>query len=320
MENIVTNKISAKKPESPISKIRQELVSRWQLYLMISVPIIMLFIFHYIPIYGLQIAFKDYQPSLGIWHSKWVGLKWFYKFFQSYQFKRVISNTLEISLYSLIAGFPIPIILALGLNMCGHEKFKKVVQTTTYAPYFISVVVLVGMIIQFLSPKFGLVNRAIVSLGKEPVMFMIRPELFADLYVWTGIWQGTGWGSIIYLAALAGIDPQLHEAAIIDGASRFRRVIHIDIPGILPTMIILLILNSGSLMSVGFEKALLMQNDLNLIRSEIISTYAYKIGLATSRPNYSYSTAIGLFNSIINFILLITVNKISKKLSETSLW
>lgn len=319
MENTVIN-TPVKKPKFLTRKIRQELASRWQLYLMISIPIIMIFIFHYIPIYGLQIAFKDYQPSLGIGHSKWVGFKWLLKFFQSYQFKRVISNTLEISLYSLIAGFPIPIILAIGLNMCGHEKFKKLVQTTTYAPYFISIVVLVGMIIQFLSPKFGLVNSIIVSLEKEPVMFMIRPGLFADIYVWTGIWQGTGWGSIIYLAALAGIDPQLHEAAIIDGASRFRRVIHIDIPGILPTMIILLILNSGSLMSVGFEKALLMQNDLNLIRSEIISTYAYKIGLATSRPNYSYATAIGLFNSIINFILLITVNQISKKLSETSLW
>ena len=294
--------------------------NKWQLCLMLLIPMGFLLLFSYVPLYGLQIAFKDYNASLGMWGSPWVGLKHFTKFFESYQFERVLRNTVLISLYTLAAGFPIPIILALSLNCCQAEKFKKVVQTVTYAPYFISTVVLVGMLMQILSPKYGMINNLIRNLGGKEILFMSEGTMFSSIYVWSGIWQTTGWSAVIYIAALSGIDPGLHEAAIVDGASRLKRIWHVDLPGILPTIVIVLIMNAGSLLNVGYEKILLMQKTTNLEFSEVISTYIYKTGLVASMPNYSYSTAVGLFNSVINFIILIVVNSLSKRLSETSLW
>lgn len=298
----------------------KDIRKNWQLHLIILIPVIYMLIFHYYPMYGVQIAFRKFMATKGISGSEWVGMANFERFFASPMFKTVISNTLEISLYQLVAGFPIPVILALAMNNTRNKYYKKTVQMVTYAPYFISTVVMVGIINQFFSPKYGIVNNILQALGMEPKMFMGIPDIFADMFVWTGVWQRAGWGAIIYLSALASVDLSLHEAAKVDGANRFKRMIHIDIPSIMPTMITLLILNFGRIMSIGFEKALLMQNPTNLARSEIIGTYVYKVGLASSLPNYSYAAAIGLFNSLINFALIIVVNKVSKKLTETSLW
>lgn len=266
--------------------------------------------------YGVQIAFKNFIATKGIWGSDWVGFKHFERFFNSYYFERVIKNTLIINVYQL-ALFPISIIVALSLNELKTGRFKKVAQTITYAPHFISTVVFVGMIIAFLNPLTGVVNLFIQWLGFEPINFMASEGWFKTIYVFSGEWQNLGWGAIIYLAALAGIDPQLHEAAQVDGASRLKRIWHINLPGILPTIIILLILNMGNFMSIGFEKVLLMQNDLNLTSSEVIQTYVYKSGIQNAQ--YSYSTAIGLFNSLINFIILIVFNRLARK-TGTSLW
>lgn len=292
--------------------------NNWELYLLILPVIIWYIIFCYAPMYGVQIAFKNFMASKGIWGSPWIGFQHFERFFSSYYFERLIKNTLGISLYSLIVGFPIPIILALMVNELKNEKFKKAVQTITYAPHFLSTVVVVGMLFSFLDPQTGLVNVIRRGLGKEPVAYMLEPSMFKTIYVFSGVWQHMGWNSIIYIAALTGIDPQLHEAAIIDGANRIRRIWHINIPGIMPTIIILLILNMGNLMSVGFEKVFLMQNDINLEASDVISTYVYRSGILGAQ--YSFSTAVGLFNSVINFILLVIVNRISRIISETSLW
>jgi len=290
----------------------------WDLYLLMLPVVIYFIIFKYAPMYGVQIAFKDYIATKGIWGSPWVGLKHFNRFFRSYHFESVVRNTLGISIYQLLAGFPIPIILALMMNEVRKQKFKKAVQTVTYSPHFLSTVVLVGMMTSMLSPRNGIINQLIKGLGMEPIYFMAEPGWFKSLYVWSGVWQNAGWNSIIYMAALSGIDPQLYEAAIVDGATKRQRIWHITIPGILPTAITLLILNTGNIMDVGFEKVYLMQNGLNLTVSEVISTYVYKEGLVGA--DYSFSTAVGLFNSVINFILLIIVNKISKKATETSLW
>lgn len=292
----------------------------YQLYLILSIPIAYFVIFHYIPMYGAQIAFRNFMAIRGIWGSPWVGLKYFKKFIESYQFNRVIGNTIGISIYSLLAGFPVPILLALMINNSEAMRFRKTVQMATYAPHFISTVVMVGLILQFLSPRFGVVNQLMRAIGLEPIAFMGRPRLFKTVYVFSGVWQNAGWGTIIYLAALAGIDPTLHEAAIVDGASKLQRTFHIDVPGIIPTAVILMILNMGRLMNVGFEKVFLMQNPLNLQASEIIQTYVYKIGIAASLPQYSYGGAIGLFNSVINFILIVSVNAIARRMGETSLW
>ncbi len=303
-----------------ITEMKKDVLKNYQLYLVILLPIIYIIVFHYMPMYGAQIAFRDFRAVDGLWGSQWVGLKHFKRFFGSYQFWRVLRNTLEISIYSLVAGFPIPIILALALNNTQNVKFKKTAQMVTYAPFFISTVVMVGIIMLFLSPRLGMINSIIELFGGQPKMFMGEPKWFSSVYVWSDIWQRAGWGTIIYLAALSGVDPSLHEAAIVDGASKLQRVRHIDIPGIMPTVVILLILNVGQLMNVGFEKALLMQNSLNLQRSEIIATYIYKVGLAANLPNFSYAAAIGLFNSIINFVLIVIVNQIAKKMSDTSLF
>lgn len=299
---------------------RQWWIRYWQLLAMLLIPCCFIAVFSYGPLYGLQIAFKNFRAAQGMWGSPWVGLKHFRDFVNSYLFLRVIRNTITISLYSLIAGFPIPILLALSLNCVKRLRFKKTVQVVTYAPFFISTVVLVSMVLQVLAPKFGLVNNIIRALGGQDVLFMANGKLFSSIYVWSGIWQTMGWSAIIYISALSAIDPTLHEAAIVDGASRLRRIWHIDLPGITPTIIILLILSAGSIMNVGFDKIFLMQNATNTEYSEVISTLIYKVGIAASIPNYSYSTAIGLFNSVINFMLLVIVNMIARRFSETSLW
>lgn len=301
-----------------LSKVNKRIMRHWQLYVILLIPVALVAIFSYGPMYGLQIAFKDYIPTYGISGSKWVGFKHFINFINSHQFSRLIGNTITISLYSLIAGFPIPIILALALNECTSTKFKKTVQMITYAPHFISIVVMVGIILLILSPSSGIINQFIQLFGGKPIDFMAKPEWFKSIYVWSGVWQGMGYSSIIYIAALAGIDPTLHEAAIVDGASRWQRIWHVNIPGILPTVTILLIMNFGSIMSVGYEKILLMQNSLNMAKSDVISTFVYRMGLESAQ--YSFSAAVGLFNAVINFILLAIVNTVAKKLGETSLW
>jgi len=296
----------------------QKFLASWQLYVLILPAFLYFLIFHYGPMYGVQIAFKDYMPSLGIWGSPWVGVKHFTRFFNSYYFGTLLKNTLGISVYSLLVGFPLPIILALALNEIKDGRFKKIVQTVTYAPHFISVVVIVGMIIAFLSPQTGIINHAIKALGFKPIAFMESPKWFKTIYVLSDVWQSTGWNSVIYMAALSGVDPQLHEAATIDGASRWQRLIYVNLPTLIPTMVILLIMNFGGIMSLGHEKVLLMQNPLNMPSSNIISTFTYQQGLLDA--HYSYAAAIGLFNSVINAVLLLGVNKISRKLSEVSLW
>lgn len=296
------------------------LKENYQLYLVLLIPTVYVVIFRYIPMIGAQIAFRNYSVGKGIWGSQWVGLYQFQRFLTSYQFVRVITNTLGINVYQLLAGFPIPIILALSLNSTNAFGLKKIAQTTTYIPHFISTVVMVGMVLQFLSPRIGIFNMVRKLAGLAPLSYISEPGYFKSIYVWSGIWQSTGWGSIIYLAALSSVDPSFHEAAMIDGATKFQRIRHIDIPGIMPTAIILLVLNAGRMMDVGFEKVFLMQNDLNLRASEVIQTYVYKVGLAAATPNYSYSTAIGLFNAVINLVLIMAVNGLARRLGETSLW
>ena len=295
-------------------------VKAWQLYTLMLLPLIYLVVFKYYPMLGAQIAFKNFNLVKGIWGSPWVGFKHFDRFLKSYQFVRVMRNTLVISFYQLIAGFPLPIILALGLNYLRSARYKKVVQMVTYAPYFISMVVLVGMMIQVLAVRNGVVNNVIAAFGLERVNFFGDPAIFPHLFVWSSIWQTVGYGSIIYIATLSGIPPELHEAAIVDGATIMQRIYHVDIPGILPTAIILLILNVGRVLEIGFEKAFLMQNPLNLRNSEVIQTYVYKTGLLSALPQYSYASAIGLFRSIIGLILLVSVNGISRRVNSTSLW
>lgn len=297
-----------------------ELRQHWQLYVMILLPTIYIIVFAYVPMYGAQIAFRDFKTVKGITGSPWVGLKYIERFVNSYQFMTLMKNTLTLSVYSLAASFPIPILLALSLNTIQCQWFRKIVQMVTYAPYFISTVVMVSIVIQMFDMRYGIVNHFLTALGFDAVMFMGRSDMFAHLYVWSGVWQGMGWSSIIYLSALSSIDPGLHEAAMMDGASRFQRVLHIDLPGIRPTIVMILLLNLGNLLNVGFEKAYLMQNSMNLETSEIISTYVYKIGMTSGLPNYSYSTAIGLFNSVINFALIMLCNTISRKMGEASLW
>jgi putative aldouronate transport system permease protein len=302
------------------SRLLKQMRQDYQLYLIVLLPVAWLILFQYVPMYGLQLAFKNFRIVEGIWGSPWIGLDHFTKFFNSYQFVRVLKNTIIISLYELIAGFPLPIILALALNATLRARFKQAVQFITYMPFFISTVVMVGMILQFLNPRVGIINTGLGLFGIESVNFMGDPDWFKSIYVWSGIWQSTGWGTIIYLAALSGISQEVHEAATIDGASRFQRIWHVDLPGIMPTIVTLLILNVGTIMGIGFEKIYLMQNPLNISSSEVISTYVYSVSLASSAPDYAYATAIGLFNSVINMILILIVNQIAKKVGETSLW
>lgn len=306
---------------NPQKKIRYSFLryiqKKWILYLFLLPCIIYVFIFDYMPLYGIQIAFRDFSAIKGIWGSPWVGLKHFIRFFESFQFTTLLDNTLSLSFYQLLAGFPMPIILALLLNYSTMSRFKRFTQTVTYAPHLISTVVMVGMLMVFLSPS-GLVNQVIGLFGVKPILFLGESSLFRSIYVWSGIWQDCGWGSVIYLAALANVNQELHEAAIVDGANKIQRIWNIDIVALMPTAVILLVLNLGSIMNIGFEKAFLMQTDLNLGASEIISTYVYKIGILSAQ--FSYATAIGLFNNIANFLLLVIVNRTARVLTETSLW
>jgi len=299
-------------------KLWKRIVKNWELYLFIAPAFFYFLIFHYGPMYGIQIAFKNFIPTEGIFGSPWAGFAHFERFFQSYYFWRLLWNTLGISLYELAVGFPLPIILALAFNEIRNGWYKRLVQTVTYAPHFISVVVLCGMIILFLSPSTGIFMHFLRWLGIDPPNFLTDPRWFKTVYVLSGVWQNTGWGTIIYLAALSGVDPELHKAAVIDGASRLQRIRHINIPTLVPMMTILLILNIGSLLSVGFEKILLLQNALNMESSDVISTFVYRVGLLDAQ--YSFSTAVGLFNSVINAALLVAVNQFVRRTSENSLW
>ena len=306
----------------PVKKKKRSFLQRmqgnWDLLFFCLPGIVITTIYHYVPIYGVQIAFRNYKAKKGIWGSDWVGLKNFERFFNSAYAGTTITNTLLLSVYSLVASFPVAVILALMLNSLRHKRYRKVIQAVTYAPHFISTIVMCGMLILFLSPRVGVVNMVIRSLGGEAINFMGKSYMWRHIYVWSGIWQGMGWSSVIYFAALAGVSPEYHEAAIVDGATKFQRVLHIDLPFLAPTMTMLLILNCGSILSIGFEKAYALQNDLNIGVSEIISTYVYKVGIINRDP--SFSTAIGLFNSVVNSILLITVNAITGRMSGNSLW
>lgn len=300
------------------NRILKELSRNWILYVMILPVIVYYVTFAYVPMYGATLAFKDYKIKEGILGSPWIGFDNFERFFSTYQFSRILTNTLEINIYALLVGFPIPIIFALMLNYLKYGKLKKTVQMVSYAPHFISVVVMCGMISIFTNYETGIFNTFRNMLGMKSVEFLGVAEWFKDIYVWTGVWQGLGWNAIIYISALSGVDPQLHEAAIVDGATKVQRMLHVDLPALKPTIIMLLIMNLGSMMGLGFEKVYLLQNSLNLAESEVISTYVYKQGLVNA--DYAYSTAVGLFNSVINMCLLVTFNTLSKKVAKESLF
>ncbi len=298
--------------------VRRSFIKYWDLYL-ILIPVLVYFIlFKFLPMYGLQIAFRDYKPRRGFWGSDWVGLKHFIRFFSTYTCWQIIGNTLILSLLTLLFTFPLPILLALILNEMRDGPYKKITQTVTYAPHFLSTVVVVGMIIAFCSPSTGIVNTIIKLFGVEPIYFMAKAEWFRPLYVISEVWTNTGWDSIIFLSALSSVDMQMYEAARIDGASRVKMLWYITLPSIMPTIAIMLILHCGRVMSIGFEKVFLLQTDLNIGVSEVISTFVYQQGIRGAQT--SYATAVGLMNSLVNFILVITVNTISRRVSEVSLW
>lgn len=299
------------------SKRWKQIKQNWELYLFLLPTLVYFIVFHYIPMYGVQIAFRDYSPGLGITGSPWVGLEHFIRFFESYQFWDLMYNTFSLSALQLILTFPTPIIVALMLNQLVFKRYKKFVQTVIYAPHFISVVVLVGMAYVFFSNN-GLVNNFLMLVGVEPIRFLAEASWFKPLYVGSSLWQETGWAAIIYLAALAAVNPEVHEAAIMDGANKFQRILHVDIPAILPIAVILLVLSVGNIMNIGFEKAYLLQTPLNQSASEIIPTYVYKVGL--QQAQYSFAAAVGLFNAVINLFLLWYVNRVAKRLSGSGLW
>lgn len=300
-----------------ISRFARAVRENWQLFVLLAPGFIYVLIFHYIPMYGVQIAFKNYSTRLGIWGSNWVGLKHFMRFLEYPAFAQIVSNTLALSLYS-IATFPCAVIAAMLLNELNNMKFKRVVQMVSYAPHFISTVVLVGMIDIFFSRSNGLINNLVEALGGTRFDYITSSACFPHLYVWSGVWQNLGWNTIIYLAALSGVSVEMQEAARIDGASRAQIVCHINLPTILPTVMTMLILSCGNVLSVGFEKVFLMQNSLNLDASQVISTYVYEVGI--NGAQFSYSTAIGLFNTVVNVLVLILVNNISRRLSAVSIW
>lgn len=301
-------------------RARKSFRRHWQLYLIMVPGLLYFLIFKYVPMASAVIAFKDYNVVQGVWGSPWVGFKYFELFFSNPVFWTLIKNTLGLSFYALVVGFPIPIILAVCLNEVRDGFFRRFTQLVTYAPYFISTVILVSMTMLLLSPRLGVVNLALQALGQQPINFLGRPDMFSSIYVWSGVWQFSGYAAIVYLAALAGIDPQLHDAARVDGASRIQKIIHVDLPGIMPVILVILVLNAGSLLAVGFEKVFLLQNPLNLATSEVISTYVYKIGLLNA--NFSFATAVGLFNSVVNMILLLVVNGLVRRASDSGggLW
>ena len=306
------NKSAAAKPAvmSGGKPLGRRIKDNWQLYLMLLVPVVLTIIYKYIPMYGIQIAFRDYKASKGFMGSEWVGLEWFLRFFSAPTFWRMMKNTILLSLYSLLWGFPIPIILALMMNQMRFHRFKRITQTVLYETHFISTMVICGMIRIFLSPSGGLINL----IAGTSIDFLTESSAFRTIYIASGIWQDAGWGIIVYMATLANVDTSLYEAAKVDGASLFQRIIHIDIPELAPIMVLNLIMSVGGLMNVGFEKVWLLQTDLNKAASDVIAVYVYQQGI--ERAKYSYSTAVGLFNTVINIILLIAVNKVANRISE----
>ena len=304
--------------ESMVFQLKKALRNHWQMYLLFLLPLVHIIVFKYWPIYGIQIAFKKWNPLLGINGSKWVGFTHFEQFFNSPDALIYIWNTLRIAVMELVLGFTIPVFLAIAVNSCPSNGYKKTVQLVTYAPHFISTVIVVSILEQITDTRIGIVNVMIMKLGGKPIGFMGNPDWFPWLYTLSGIWHSAGYSSIVYIAALTGISPELHEAATVDGASKVQRIWHVDIPGILPTIILMLIVHVGNMLNVGYAKVYLMQNSMNLSTSEIISTYVYKVGLQNS--NYSFSTAINLMNTIVSLVMVTSTNAISKRLSDTSLW
>ena len=298
-------------------RIVRQLKQNWVLYLMILPVLAYFFIFSYVPMYGVTLAFKKWNAKLGIIGSPWIGLDHFKRFFSSYNFRYLLGNTLGISLYSILVSFPLPIVFALLLHYLEIKPLKKVVQMISYAPHFLSTVIIASILILFCDTDgfFNIIGR---FFGREPSNLLAKPELFKHIYVWSDVWASVGWGAIIYIAALSGVDQQMHEAAIVDGANKLQRMLHIDLPAITPTIVMLLILKMGSVMNLGFEKAFLLQNDLNIRSSNIIATYVYQLGLI--QADYAFSTAVGLFNNVINVILVVSANFFSKKVLKESLW
>lgn len=292
--------------------------NNWQLYVLILPAIIYFIVFNYMPLYGIQIAFKDFKAVFGISGSKWVGFKHFENFFHAYYFKRLLANTLLLNVYNLLWSFPVPIILAILLNQIKGPKIKRFIQTSIYVPYFISTVVLAGMLYIFLSPTSGIFNILRQAFGMKAVDFMSDAKAFRTIYIVSGIWQSAGWGTILYIASLSGVDPSLYEAAEIDGASIWQKIRYIDMPSIVPVIVMVFILDCGKLLSSNTDKALVMQTAGNIPTSDIIGVYVYNVGLGSGQ--FSYTTAIGLFINIINFIIIITANQISKKISDVGLF
>lgn len=313
-----TTYLKTQKKESLGKRLQKDFRHNWILYAMLVPVLAYYIIFHYWPMYGVTLAFKDYKTKLGIMGSPWIGFEHFQRFFNLYNMKNLIQNTLTLSVYTLLVGFPIPIIFALLLNYLVTPRLKKVVQMLSYAPHFISTVVICGMLTIFCAPDTGAFNLLLGLFGQDSVNFLGKADWFKHIYVWSGVWQNMGWSAIIYISALAGVDHQMHEAAIIDGASKLQRIRYIDLPSITPTIAMLLILRFGDLMNVGFEKVYLLQNDLNSTASSIISTYVYEVGMVSR--DYGYSTAVNLFNTVINVILLVTANITSKKVMNESLF
>ena len=310
-----------KTPNKNLIKKRNPLKD-WELYLFLLLPMLYIIIFKYIPMGGLVVAFKNYKVRQGIWGSDWVGFDQFIRFFESYMFKDIMVNTVVLSLYDLLASFPFPIIFALTINCIRNKGFKKTTQTIVNMPHFISTVVMVGIMMMTFHNRQGVYGNIVHMItGEYPADLFASPQAFRHFYVWSAVWQNFGWNSIIYTAALSTVDPAYHEAAQIDGASRFQRVLYVDLPTIIPTIVTMLILKMGNVLTLGFEKVFLLQNELNLSASQVVSTYVYEMGISSKGVgNFSYATAIGMFNNVIELILIIIVNKISKKVSETSLW
>ena len=298
--------------------LKTKLLNDWQLYVLILPGVIYFIVFHYVPLYGIQIAFKDFKVSKGIVDSAWVGFDNFKTFFNSYYCGRLIINTLLLNVYSLLWSFPVPVVLALLLNRIKQERFKKFTQTVIYIPHFISTVVMAGMLYIFLSPETGMINRLINVLGGQSIYFMAEAGWFRTVYIASGIWQSAGWGTILYIAALTGVDQEVYEAATLDGASVMQKIRHIDIPSILPIAVMMLILECGKIMGGDTQKALLLQTKSNTATSDIIGLYVYYVGLGQAK--YSYTAAIGLFQNLIGFVMIVVVNTISKRVSSVSMF
>ena len=319
---VLTAEIKGLRNSDRMRSALKQMKKKWRVYVFLLLPVAYIVIFSYVPMYGIQIAFRHYTTRGGFTGSEWVGMENIMRYFKSYYFWRTIRNTLFTSVYWTVVMYPLSILMALMINASPFPRFRSAVQNITYMPNFISVVVMAGMILQFLNVgtgPYGIAYRFLLN-GAEPPNLLAMPQAFRHIYVWSSAWQGLGWSTIIYIAALAAVDPSLHEAAIVDGASRWQRILHVDIPGIMPTMIIKLILTMGGILSIGFDKAYLLQNDMNISASEMISTYTYKAAFESAQADYSYSTAIGLFNSVVNGIVLIIVNTTANKLSGSSLW